>query len=154
MQTLGLISVTPLKSASILAKGDVIEYSYHDKFEDIDYSFKINENESDENKMIYYGTYHSNISGGSGILRRTVSATENSLLVKEEVKANGEFVSRGTREYVANADKIVDEFYIRSDGIKKKDFVWRPNSPTSLVKKSVYDGAEYVIDDILVVQKD
>jgi uncharacterized protein (TIGR02145 family) len=156
IKNLGLASVSSsseVDANSVIRKGDLVEFSYYDDFAGGNYDFKINEQESDKNKMVFYGTYNDNITGATDILRRTVSATSTGLLIKEELKSNGQYVSRGTKEYVVNSDGTVDEYFYKSDGTKSKLLVWRPDGLTSLTKEDANTGAKYKVDNISIVTR-
>lgn len=152
-QILGLISMTSLKSAS-LQKGELLEFGFTDGGDGVKYDFKINAAESDKDKRVYYGTGDNFVSGGKSILRRTVSSTDNSLMVKLEAKADDSYYSLGTREFVPNSNNTVDEYNFMSDGTKSKIFTWSPNSLTSLIKTQVGSGKQFLVDNILIVLKD
>jgi len=153
---LGLASVRTtdkVDAKSIIRKGDVVEFGYHDKNSDYTYKFKINESLSTKDKMVYDGAGHDNITGADDVLRRTISSTSTGLLFKDESESNGEFVPDGTREYVANADGTFDEYFIKSDGTKEKGYTYSVNNPTSLVKTSAVTGTVYKVDNITITQK-
>ena len=143
------------KEASILSakEGVIIEFGYHDEARNNIFKFKINENESDKNKMVYYGTGENKLTGTINDLRRTISASSEGILVKYELKLNGQYVPREKLEYVSNNDKTVSEYVYDRDGTKSINFVYSPKSPTSIVKTSPYTGEKYVVDNISIFQK-
>ena len=143
------------KEASILSakEGVIVEFGFNDEARNNIFKFKINENESDKNKMVYYGTGENKLTGKINDWRRTISVSSEGLLVQEEVKLNGQYVPREKLEYVVNGDKTVDEYFCKSSGAKEKNFTYLPNTPTSLIKKSADIGEEFAVDNISVIQK-
>lgn len=145
------IPVTSTKSFS-LQKGDILEFSFHDVYNNTNTKMDVNEAESSDGETVYYGTEENLYEGAITNLRKKISATTIGLIVKQEVKINGSYVSHETYELVANADDTVTQNQIMPDGSKVFNCKYLPNSLTSLVRVTE-DGSRQNLIDILIVQK-
>ena len=144
------------KEASILSakEGVIVEFGYYDSQQGRDYSFKINEAESTKDKLVYYGTSKSKITGGVDELRKTISVSENGIMVKTDIKDEVEgYVPRRTMEYVQNGNDAVDEYVYNDAGEKFPVFQYQSKSQNTLIKKSLTGNSTYTVDSISIYQK-
>ena len=144
------------KEASILSakEGVIVEYSYHDGSTGRDYSFKISEEESTKDKLVYYGTSKRDASGGVSELRKTISVSENGIMVKTDIKDEVEgYVPNRTMEFVQNGNDAVDEYVYNDDGSKKAIYQYQSKTNNTLIKKSLTGNSIYIVDGISIIQK-
>lgn len=153
LQRMGIPSVTLSTKASSVVKGDLIEFGYHD-VDESKVSLKVSEGESTSSKMVYYGTITSDITGYEKALRYSVSASsDNTLLIKKEMKANGSYALQETDEYKLNSDNTVTQSKVESDGSKTALFKYSPKDTSSFYRTNLITGKTELVDDILAVQK-
>ena len=143
------------KEASILSakEGVIIEFGYHDSGQGRTNKFQISEAESTKDKLVYYGTSKSDVSGGVDELRKIISTTENGIMVKTDAKLNGEYVPRRTMEYVQNGNDAVDEYSYNDAGEKLAIYQYQSNTQNTLIKKSLTGNSTYTVDSISIYQK-
>ena len=143
------------KEASILSakEGVIVEFGYHDSGQGRTYKLKINEAESTKDKLVYYGPSKSDVSGGVDELRKTISVSENGIMVKTDAKLNGEYVPRGTREFVQNGNNAIDDYVYNDAGEKFPVFQYQSKSQNTLIKKSLTYPESFLVDGISIIQK-
>ena len=144
------------KEASILSakEGVIVEYSYHDGSTGRDYSFKISEEESTKDKLVYYGSSKDDRTGGISELRKTISVSENGIMVKTDIKDEVEgYVPRRTMEFVQNGNNAVDEYSYNDAGEKLAIYQYQPNTQNTLIKKSLKSDENWLVDSISIIQK-
>ena len=145
------------KEASVLSakEGVIIEFGYHDSGQGRTYKLKINEAESTKDKLVYYGTgIRRRNTNNVTELRRTITKTENGIMVKTELKDEVEgYVPRGTREFVQNGNNAVDEYTYNKDGSKKAYYQFQSNTQNTLIKKSLTSDENWLVDSISIYQK-
>lgn len=144
------------KEASILSakEGVIVEYSYHDGSTGRDYSFKISEEESTKDKLVYYGASKHEDTGGISELRKTISVSENGIMVKTDIKDEVEgYVPRRTIEYVQNGNDAVDEYSYNDAGEKLAIYQYQSKTNNTLIKKSLTGNSIYIVDGISIIQK-
>ena len=150
------------KEASILSakEGVIIEYGYHDSEKGATYRFKIDEAESTKDNLVYYGDRVNDRLNNSSIndeetgprYRKTISTTENGIMVKTELKRGDGYVPRGTQEYVENGNTI-EEYDCKNNGTKIKEYIYKSNDKNSLIKEDPRTGDRYAVDNISIFQK-
>ena len=144
------------KEASILSatEGVIVEYSYHDGSTGRDYSFKISEEESTKDKLVYYGSSKDDRTGGISELRKTISVSENGIMVKTDIKDEVEgYVPRRTMEFVQNGNNAVDEYIYNKDGSKVANYQYQAKTNNTLIKKSLTSNHSFLVDGISIYQK-
>ena len=146
------------KEASVLSakEGVIVEFGYHDEGDRATYKFKINEAESTKDKLVYYGAVFDDLNNSnepSANYRKTISTTENGIMVKTELKRGDGYVPRFTIEYVQNGNNAVDEYVCNDDGSKKANYQFQSNTQNTLIKKSLTDPESFLVDGISIIQK-
>jgi len=150
LKQLGLVSLNKsgiLSATSIIAKGDVVEFSYHDGFANADEQLKINEDLCTKDKMVFDGTSKFLESGKIYYIRHTITPVDGTILVKKQVTVLGKPISEnsgwndnGTFKYVPKADGIA-EYAVKSDG--SESYLCKIVSKTTTSISRVYLAGEW-----------
>lgn len=164
---LGLATVNQIADATIvdtLNKGTIIQFMYYSEWSGCDYKLKINEDESNNEKIVFYGSsrYIHYFEPGSDI-RWTISLTSGGILVHTElhVPPNSSpppppdgWVDKESYEYIENSDNTIEVYCCSPDeNNRKKLWIFSPNTPTSLIKQETYNGKKFLLNNILIVRK-
>lgn len=161
LKQLGLISLNKsagVSAASIIAKGDVVGFSYHDGSDNKDYDLTLNQDLCTKDKMVYDGAGMVFISGQLGYIRHTITQSADSMLVQKQytkldkpISENSGWNDAGTYKYVSTVSGI-EEYKIISDGSRLYQGKYVPKDLTT-VSRVYVSGQRADLTNISIVQK-
>ncbi len=160
---LGLAAVTTSSSVSptsIIRKGDVVEFGFHDDWANTDIKLKINEELCTKDKMVFDGTGKDFGTGQFSYIRYNISkSSDGGTIVQEQVTKLGKPISENsgwkdnwTFKYVPKAGGIA-EYAISADGTEFYDCDIVPKTPTSVSKLFKLSGERQDFTNISIVEK-
>ena len=162
LKKLGLISSLKSTSgveSSIIAKGDLIEFGYHDDFFNKDCKLKLNEELCNKDKMVFDGTGHNIESGRLSYYRYTANSLDGAVVLKKQstqdgkpISANSPWHNDGTFKYVPVAGGVA-EYQLSDNGTFVYICKYVPKTLTSVTR--TYDSGEKEdLTGVNIVQKE
>lgn len=133
----------------IINAGDLIEFGYHDDYENVDTKLKINKNLSTKDTIIFDGTSKNLESGQVFNIRHTFAKTADGLTIK---KAPLDDDNNGfTYKYVSANDGVL-EYRIKADGTGVYQRKYVANTETSITAVNK-DGVTHDLTNISIFKK-
>ena len=161
LKQLGLVSSSKsasVSTASIIAKGDLIEMGYYDPAIRSDLDLKINQDLCTKDKMVFDGTGINRETTNLHYLRWNISIDGTSIMLNKQstkldkpISENPGWNDEGTYKYVLTTGGI-EEYKIITDGSALYQCTYISKTSTSITRKYVTGGSED-LTNITIVQK-
>jgi hypothetical protein len=161
IQQMNLASVVGVNSNSLIKKGDLIGFGYHDDAYNKDFNLKINDDLSTKDKMVFDGTGKVLKSGQVSYIRYTATSivlNDSAVVLKRQRTADGLPISADSKF----VDDVTSKYVLTEGGVAEYQFLnnepfggictYVPKTPNSVTK--TYDnGAKEDLTNISVVTK-